>query len=322
MSVAINSLRLVYPPISNQEAEWFKEDPEVEAVLRRSNLYMITQRPEAKFIWHENKVYGSGIQFAGKGIQFSLSMSGGSTARGVLSVLDDLAVRESVVYELGDKYIRARIGSLDGEVLWWYSTDTLLFSKWRGDPRIGGLENYRDFTKYYLLYVGISNKQDSFDRLLVQGHHKRVAILSNETQLLPQARLTDEIVLFFFASVPLYINTFGLDADFSKLGQGMPFTPEQATADAEKAFTKFLETKYNDIRFKSFPKGKDGLYSSGLLRYAHVVDEDVTFVTEKTYLNGGYGKGLPCSNAADGIVVEGEQAYIARSEELTKGGAI
>jgi hypothetical protein len=194
----------------------------------------------------------------------------------------------------------------------------LLFSKWRGDPRILGLDNYRDFTKYYLLYVGISNKQDSFERLLVQGHEKRVAILSNETQLLPQARLTDEIVLFFFESVPLYISVFDQNSDFSNFGAGMPFTEEQATADAEKAFTKFLETKYNDVRFKSFPKGKDGLYASGLLRYAHVIDEDVTFITEKTYLAGGYGNGLPCSNAADAIIVERERAYIERVQQLSK----
>jgi hypothetical protein len=36
MSFAINSLRLVYPPISNQEAEWLKSDREVETMLRRA----------------------------------------------------------------------------------------------------------------------------------------------------------------------------------------------------------------------------------------------------------------------------------------------
>jgi hypothetical protein len=51
METAINSLRLVYPPVSNQEAEWLKNDKEVEERLRRSNLYMITPRREARFIW-------------------------------------------------------------------------------------------------------------------------------------------------------------------------------------------------------------------------------------------------------------------------------
>jgi hypothetical protein len=46
----ICSLRLVYPPISNQEAEWLMHDPVVKAELRQSNIYMIVSRAEAKFV--------------------------------------------------------------------------------------------------------------------------------------------------------------------------------------------------------------------------------------------------------------------------------
>lgn len=45
----INSLQLQYPPISNQEAEWLKEDPEVVKLMRRSRLYMVGQRQELRF---------------------------------------------------------------------------------------------------------------------------------------------------------------------------------------------------------------------------------------------------------------------------------
>ena len=46
MKSQINLLRLVYPPISNQEAEWLKDDPEVQECIKTSNLYMICQREE------------------------------------------------------------------------------------------------------------------------------------------------------------------------------------------------------------------------------------------------------------------------------------
>jgi hypothetical protein len=49
VKVQITSLRLVFPPISNQVADWLKGDPDVETVLRKSNLYMMAQREEAKF---------------------------------------------------------------------------------------------------------------------------------------------------------------------------------------------------------------------------------------------------------------------------------
>ena len=37
-------LELVYPPISNQEAEWLMGDPEVEERLRTSDFYLIGAR--------------------------------------------------------------------------------------------------------------------------------------------------------------------------------------------------------------------------------------------------------------------------------------
>jgi len=49
VKVQITSLRLVFPPISNQVADWQTGDPDVETVLRKSNLCMMAQREEAKF---------------------------------------------------------------------------------------------------------------------------------------------------------------------------------------------------------------------------------------------------------------------------------
>jgi hypothetical protein len=46
----VSFLETVYPPISNQEAVWFQSDPEVEALLRRSDFYMIGGRAEAKYL--------------------------------------------------------------------------------------------------------------------------------------------------------------------------------------------------------------------------------------------------------------------------------
>lgn len=93
-------------------------------------------------------------------------------------------------YDFGDKGIGCHSKENEdediGEIPWWYSTESLLFSKWRGDPRIKGLDNYRDFTEYDLHKVGISTEQDSYQRLLANARHKRVAILSNEIQYVPE----------------------------------------------------------------------------------------------------------------------------------------
>ena len=312
MKTAINSLRLVYPPISNQEAEWLKNDKEVETLLRRSNLYMIAQRREARFIWDEDAL----ISPVNGRIPFGFEIPGIATGNGTLSIEKDVLKTDKIDYEFGDKFVRASKSTDNGEtgeVLWWYSTESLLFSRWRGDKRIRGLDNFRDFTTYHLFYVGISTDQDSYQRLLKTGHHKRVAVLSSETQIVPDARLTDELILFFFESDPLFVHTFEDEEDFSSFGMGMPFTENQATADAERAFTKFLDTRYNSVKYKAFPKGTGGLYDSDLARYAHIIAEDITFETPTSNFRGSYGMfGTPGTGGGDAIIVEGDTAEIYR----------
>ncbi len=146
-------------------------------------------------------------------------------------------------YDFGEKYVRCSLKPAEGEeigrVLWWYSTESLLFAKWRGDKRIKGLDNYRDFTQYDLHYVGISTDQDSYQRLLANAHHKRVAVLSNETQYIPDARLTDEVYLFFFKSEPLFVRTFDDVEDFSNFGAAMPFTKSRLPLTRRKPSPNF-----------------------------------------------------------------------------------
>ncbi len=50
----VTFLETVYPPISNQEAIWLKNDTEVEALLRQSDFYMIGGRAvfvKAVVVW-------------------------------------------------------------------------------------------------------------------------------------------------------------------------------------------------------------------------------------------------------------------------------
>ncbi len=49
MNVMVSTLTLVYPSVWNQEAEWVKSDPDVEALIRSSDFYLIGARTEARF---------------------------------------------------------------------------------------------------------------------------------------------------------------------------------------------------------------------------------------------------------------------------------
>jgi hypothetical protein len=314
----INSLALQYPSISNQEAEWLKEDADVVELMKKSRLYMIGQRQELLF---DDPVFN---QLTGK-IEIAFRSHTGEVCQGEIDlrmqeIIGALMKDRLVNIEAGPKMVRIFTPDKDGkpdEILRWFTVDLLLFNKWRRDPALTGFDNYRDFSRYNLLYVGVATKGDSYQRLIERAHEKRLAILSNEKQIKPDARLTDEVVLFFFDSNPLTIRTFALspDEDFSLIGTDPPFSHHQANIDAEKAFTFFLKANYNRILYQEFPKSNDGLYGSGLDRYMHLIDEDLEFVTESDSFRGAFGINLRGPQIGDAIFVEKDHAEIMKFDQ-------
>jgi hypothetical protein len=311
----INSLQLQYPPISNQEAEWLKEDPEVVSLMKKSRLYMIGQRQELLFDEPSfNPLTGE--------LEISFHSHTGEICKGAIDlgmqeVISALMKDQKVDIEAGPKMVRISTPDQSGmpdKILRWYTVDLLLFNKWRRDPALHGFENYRDFSRYSLLYVGIATKGDSYERLIERAHEKRLAVLSNEKQLKPDARLTDEIILFFFDSNPLMIRTFDVSSseDFSLIAADPPYTDNQSNIDAEKAFVFFFKAKYNTVLYKGFPKSTDGFYGLNIDRYMHVINEDLELITESGSFKGGFGNGLPCSRDCDAIYVEGDHAQLLK----------
>ncbi|MBW2737943.1 MAG: hypothetical protein JRE64_03645 [Deltaproteobacteria bacterium] len=321
MKVQLNFLKLVYPPISNQEAEWLKDIPEVRAKLKYSNIYMIGQRAESKF-----EIPQQAIEEINETGVLPFKYCAGTTSSDAIVDFNKLLKyhdvdpgRYEIKLEIGNKLIR--IWKCHPEtrepinVIDWFTTEKLLFDKWRGHPSIGGLTNYRDFTKYYLHYVGISKKEDSLTRLVVKPHDKRIRILSNESPECHGSRVTDETVLFFFRVEPLRVTTIHTDEEINELINGIVFDNQRIIADSEKAFVHILESKYNTIRFSEYPKGKDGLYGTCLKRYGYVIGEDISFVTDSQDIVGGYTSDEKITECADLILIEGDQVALRKHKD-------
>jgi protoheme ferro-lyase len=49
MKSQVHRLDLIYPPVTNQEAEWLRDNKEVKEQLKYSNLYFVAQKPETFF---------------------------------------------------------------------------------------------------------------------------------------------------------------------------------------------------------------------------------------------------------------------------------
>lgn len=323
MKTQINILKLVYPPISNQEAEWIKDDPEVRELLEQSNLYMIGQREESTYeIDDANVVEGFNSEFV---VPFKYC-SGKSNSTVVIDFNEllkhhDFDIKRdlgdySLKFEFGKKLIRIwKCHPESGkriDVVSWFTTEKLIYDRWHCHPGINGFDNYRDFTRYYLHYIGISKKDDSLTRLIVKPHDKRLRILSNESSLTFGSRLNDEIILFFFKIEPLRMSIIETDADIDELIEGVTFNKNQIVADAEKAYIHMVESKYNTVKYKNYPLGDDGLYNTGLTRYGYAIGEDITLITDTQEIVGEYDHRTQFAGKADLIFVEGDQVSLIK----------
>lgn len=307
----VTLLETVYPPISNQEAIWLQNDPEVEALLRQSDFYMIGGRAEAKYLdlVIDPETYVATFDFA-IGDDFRDPV--------VIHIRDLPAVAASDAtsfwIEGGDKIIRVwdgPIGEQGSNVLEWFTTEKLIWDRSRGRAGIGRFDRFREAANYDLLYVGIAKVGDSFDRLISNGHKARMQILGNEPQRYPGTRVTDEIYLFMFNVQPLIMTTFEPEHDFENEDFSGAYDQKRIVADAEKAFVSLLKPDYNVVKFASYPKGADGLYGSDFVRYGYAICESISFDTAHGRIRGSRDAATGfITNDADSIFVEGNSVKL------------
>lgn len=302
----LSFLEAVYPPISNQEAVWLKNDPEVETLLRQSDFYMIGGRAEAKYL---NLVIDPDSEIA----TFEFVIGDDFRDPVEIHVRDLPCVKASKASQIwiegGEKIIRIWDGPIcesGSNLLEWFTTEKLIWDRSRGRTGIKSFNRYREAAIYDLLYVGIAKVGDSFDRLIGNGHKARMEILGNEQQRYPGARVTDEVYLFLFNVQPLIMTTFEPEHNFKNEDFTDTFEGKRIVADAEKAFVSLLKPEYNVVKFSKYPKGADGLYGSELVRYGYVICEAISFNTAHGRMRGDRDAATGfITNDADSIFVDG-----------------
>ncbi len=326
MNVMLSTLHLVYPPVSSYEADAVKDDPEVEALLRTSDFYVLAMRSELHFDCENIQVDGDvwtvpvlGETTDGRPIADHVTLDIEALAIATLGYMP-----ETFAADIGPKFLRFWPGELtaveDGgmEPFEWFTTEKLLLDKGRGVPGIAGLERHRDFATYELLYVGIAKKTDTFNRLFERAHHARQKILSGEWPRRSGARVTDELILFPFRVEPTIFRTMGPEGGPTEAsGDAWTMYRKRVVADAEKAFVHLLDPRYNIEKFASYPQGADGLYGGDHQRYGYLIAENVTFTTSNRTMRGSLEPSIGMfDDSADWIFVSGDEVeLVGRSQE-------
>lgn len=302
----LNQLRLVFPPMTNQIADWLWSDAAAREFVKHSKLYMIGQRHELLF---ENVEVGQTHQT----VRFDL-VCGAKAARNVIFPFNQFLELRTTEFDFdaSPRHMRFSVERDGKQLIRWYWPDSFLYAWWRGQITLQNPPNIRDFTSYDLHYVGISKEGDSFSRLFQNGHENRARILSNASPIAEKARVTDEILLFLFEVQELGFKSWTFGEYAETLGRSATPDPTQTqiVADAEKAFVKILRTEYNRETYSNYPAGKDGLAGANLDRYSYIIDEPITFDTLHDSIRGGHF--LDNSDPANMIAIEGEKVELMR----------
>lgn len=301
MKILNCNLNLVYPPISNQEGEWLWQSKETREYVNQSKIYMIVHRQQLKF---------KDVYFCAKGfgtIKFKIIMLDIVSPEIELSikfVMDYMdKTGNSFNLEIGDRVIRI-IDDENKYVIYWATPDIFLHQYFNKKYCFTVKEkfDFKIFNRFELYYVGISKENDSFSRLFKNAHHGRLKILSNENQKEKEARLTDELMILMFKIDYFNINIIDNVEDFNYYIND----DKRVVADAEKAFVKLMNTKYNEVKYEKYPYSKDGLYTSKLDRYIFSINEEIILYTDELEFSGSYGR----NKIKDIIMVEGENVKV------------
>jgi hypothetical protein len=327
----VTPLELVYPPFTNQEAEWLANDPATVEQWRQGSIYMIAMRAEATFVdftfrgWTNRGPASLRATLAAGDLReaFEIDFDILFDHHGLARVDgDELRV------DVGEKIIRILVGTPEAfdsdtaDLVDFFTTEKLIYDRGRLHPAVGGLSSVRKFATYDLLYVGIAGGSDVYERLVNGAHHGRQKILSNEHPRSPGARVTDEVILFVFTPRHFAIKVFGDVLAFSEPTPAEVETHRRAVvADAEKAFIKLLDPAYNVQKYHRYPEGADGLHAQGLAGYGFVINENLTFRTGSTTFRGatrvirqGPREEHLLDNRADSIVVRGDLVTLHQGE--------
>ena len=310
----LTSLRLAIPPISNQDAFRFRNDKNMIEHMKNSDFYMIGAKKRLSFqSFYFNK--------NNRILNFEIYEGDILKGNGYLILSDIIKDFEKF---LNIKILRSK-DKLYMIIKCFYANDILAFETYftveellwhRSHKSLGiyGLDNYRELSNYELLYVGIAKEGNSYKRLIKNAHEKRMDILSNEKQR-GKNRVSDEVFLFLFELDPLFITRIDPkdeDVDFNELFE---YQHKKIVADAEKAFVSLLKPNYNEVVFKNYPKGRDGLYHLNLDASGYLIAEDIIFKTNNRNITGWFSPFNDEYNNADCIIINNDTVTVFTQEE-------
>lgn len=304
----IHSLETIFPPFTNRNVVHLRDkaNVQIQRHLRKSKFYMIAGRAETNFVNYE-------INFELAQIKVDVKVGDIIVDSGIIHVgkIPEIANGKLPVIHPTPQAILLE-DERRSKIVSWLTPDSLYWCKARGADYLEGFNKAHEVCTYDLLYVGISTGQDAYQRLIKKAHHARGDILSQEPQRKKGAHLSDEIILFLYDIHTLGLQVFSSEEDNFDT---QVLHTEKIVKDCEKAFVKILGPNYNEVKFKEYPKGADGLFGQGVDAYSYSINDSFVFNTAAGSFTAHYRE-MGHDNRSDFISIEGEEVTFVIAKDI------
>ncbi|WP_144396181.1 hypothetical protein [Photobacterium piscicola] len=281
------SFSLVSHPITNNEFSNKQQRNNLKSSLENSKLYAIAQAryPRIDFKMQENgiEITISNDEFKSVGYIDIFYLFKVNYPEYIDAILSRDVLLNFKTYSDPNCYFVIGIkekdtGNMIREGMIEISAWQLLFYKSRGERYISGFDNYKDFLKLFIHYVGKTSKS-TYERLS-KGHHARLNILSSEEPINRQNLLSEELLILAFEvdAVNIIQNPKEYDLGETKLNDVIDLV--------ERSLISSLMPKYNEMKYKSH--GEKFKESDEFDSCCLTLNDNIQLFTDEAKLCGKY----------------------------------
>lgn len=191
----------------------------------------------------------------------------------------------------------------------WFNAEKFLYSVSHNFFKADIKGNLLDFLTFEVLYIGKCTDEPISKRF--NHHHALQEILITENIITEDYQNSHELIILPFEfKNNQFINLdekYNYICSDSEQDQHIMISDKIIAIDEEKAFIKCLNPKYNNIKYKSYPKSSDGLFNHNISIINYLIEENLKL----QYTDGIFiGNTNIYDSSISSIVVQGDAVKV------------
>ena len=303
----LSSLQFSYPPLSAYEFDRFRKDVEIQKNLDNSCLYIIARRPLIQFCDYSLNSNERTISFNlfRKDVNYKLSCKFYVDSYEEFRNRNFKVLFGSFTKDSSKTHGLQFIDFETHKPFHWFNAEKFLYSVSHNFFKADIKGNMLDFLTFEVLYIGKCTDEPISKRF--NHHHALQEILITENIITEDYQNSHELIILPFEYMENQIYKINYICSDSEQDQYIKISDKTIAIDEEKALIKCLNPRYNNVKYKSYPKSSDGLINQNISFINYLIGENL----QLKYTDGIFiGNTNIYDSSISSIVVQGNAVKV------------